>query len=103
MVRMRGTLLKFALNFGVVSTILLLAILSSSNATPAQQNQPLLRITSPVDGTVVNRGQTITVVATPLPGINFSKVIIIGEGPIGFSQILTTPPFQFSVTIPPDA
>ncbi|MFQ5961600.1 MAG: Ig-like domain-containing protein [Candidatus Methylomirabilales bacterium] len=34
------------------------------------------------------------------PRWNFAQVIIIGEGPIGFSEVKTAQPFDFSLTIP---
>jgi hypothetical protein len=73
-------------------------LLSSSSGA----QQPLLRITAPTDGTVVTPGQTVTVIATAAQGITFSKVLIIGEDPIGFSNIQTNPPFQFLVPVPQD-
>ena len=68
----------------------------------AELDKPQLRITSPVDGTVVTPGQKVRVVATAAPNVKFSKVIIIGQNPIGFSDICANPPFQFTITIPGD-
>jgi len=74
-------------------------ILVFPHASPAQ-SQPALEITFPQDGTVVAPGEMITVVVTPSPGMTFVQVMIIGEGPIGFSEVKTTAPFEFMLTIP---
>ncbi|HXP68384.1 MAG TPA: hypothetical protein VOA88_03795 [Candidatus Dormibacteraeota bacterium] len=72
---------------------------------PKGQTQSLpvvLRITSPADGTVVHPGQAVTVIVTPTQGGSFSKVFLVAEHPIGIgaNQVLTDPPYQFSITIP---
>lgn len=36
------------------------------------------------------------------PAGAFREVIVIGQGPIGFSEIRTAPPYQFSMRIPRD-
>src|SRR2546425_1452210 len=69
--------------------------------SPAQQSLPI-QIISPTDGTTVAPGQTITVVVSAASSVNFAQVVIIGEDPIGFSDVKTRPPFIFSMTIPPD-
>jgi hypothetical protein len=66
-----------------------------------QMDSPELQITSPADGTVVILGQSITVVVTPAPGQILAEVSIVGADPIGLTPPVTTPPFQFSITIPP--
>jgi hypothetical protein len=68
----------------------------------AQSLPVVLQITSPADGAVVNPGQTVTVIVTPSQGGTFSKVFLVAEHPIGTgaSQVLTSPPYQFSITIP---
>ncbi len=65
----------------------------------ALQAQPSLRITSPTDGTVFNPGQTIPVMVNAAPA-TFQTVIVAGDLPLGFSQILTAPPYQFQMPIP---
>lgn len=32
----------------------------------------------------------------------FATVVVVGELPLGFSQVLTAPPYQFQMQIPPD-
>jgi hypothetical protein len=64
------------------------------------QSAPL-QITAPASGTVVYPGQTITVIVASSPGIALTGVGVVGDSPIGFSQLLTAPPFHFQVAIPP--
>ena len=59
-----------------------------------------LQITSPASGAVLAPGSTTTVVVALAPGVSVRNVIIIGQTPIGFSEALTSPPFQFPITIP---
>jgi hypothetical protein len=61
-----------------------------------------LQITSPTNGAVVRPGQTVTVTVADSPVGAFQEVIVVGQNPIGFSQVLTAPPYQFSILIPPD-
>jgi Bacterial Ig domain/IPT/TIG domain len=61
-----------------------------------------LQITSPVDGAVVRPGQTLTISVSASPPSAFQSMIIIGQGPLGYSQILTGPPYQFSLQVPAD-
>lgn len=67
---------------------------------PGLAQEPLVQITSPPDGSVVNPGQAVSVVVTPADGVTLTQVAVIGENPIGFGQLATTAPFQVSVTIP---
>jgi hypothetical protein len=52
-------------------------------------------IMSPSSGAVVNPGQTVNVSVT-VSG-TFQQVFLIGERWLGFSQILSSAPYQFSV------
>ncbi len=63
--------------------------------------QAALQITSPADGTMVNPGQTLNVTVSS-SGATFAQVIVMGQDPMGFSQVLTAPPYQFSIQIPSD-
>ncbi|MBI4489692.1 MAG: DUF11 domain-containing protein [Deltaproteobacteria bacterium] len=87
------------------SLVLFLLILTFPQLIVAQEEVPpelrtdLLRIVSPADGAVVAPGQTITVVVEVAPGSPFTHIGVIGEN-IGFSEPKTTPPFDFSLTIP---
>jgi hypothetical protein len=66
----------------------------------AQQGAPLLQITSPADGAIVNPGQTISVTVTSPAGATFTEVGVVGEDPIGFSNLANSAPSQLSITIP---
>jgi TonB family protein len=62
--------------------------------------QPSLEITSPVDGTVVHPGQTLSVtVKTAKP---YAMVELAVNGGFGFLQPLRTAPYMFSIEIPKD-
>lgn len=92
------------LGFSAVAITIIVAtalVVLNIKVGSAQQG-PTLQITSPPDGTVVAPGDTVLVVVTPAPDTTFAQVIIIGQGPIGFSEVKTSPPFEFSLTIPVD-
>ena len=61
-----------------------------------------LQITAPASGVVVAPGQTVSVTVVSSGG-TFSQVGVVAEYPIGFSNLLTAPPFQFSVAVPATA
>jgi hypothetical protein len=69
-------------------------------ATLALSGQTL-QITSPPDGTVVAPGQVVIVTVAASPASAFQEIIILGGGGIGSTSMLTAPPYQFSVQIPP--
>lgn len=66
-----------------------------ASLAPAQTVQ----ITSPSTGTVVNPGQTLTVTVA-VSGATLIHAFAAGDTPIGFSQDLTSPPYQFNIQIP---
>jgi hypothetical protein len=66
----------------------------------AQTHPRILQISSPLDGTVVHPGQTIAVTVVPTTGDPLTSVSIIGETPFGLAPAVTTPPYQFSITVP---
>lgn len=74
-------------------------ILLFVSARPAH-TQPPIQITSPSTGIRVGPGAPLTVVVTLGPGISVSQMTIAAEDPIGISDFLTAPPFQFPLTIP---
>ena len=85
-----------------VAAIAAFAIIVAATGNIRAQGFPvLLQITSPANGTVVNPGQTIDVVVTPTSGDTFNAVLLTGDLPI--DQTLATPPYKFSITIPPKA
>lgn len=61
----------------------------------------LLQITSPLNGTVINPGQTIQVTVTSPANVSFKAVAVVGE-PIGISRIATSLPATFSFSLPTD-
>jgi hypothetical protein len=77
--------------------ILLAWILTASFSAAS----PTVTIASPAEGTAFHPGQamSVTVDATPLA---FKTVIVVGDLPLGFSQILTAPPYRFRMQIPLD-
>jgi hypothetical protein len=68
-------------------------------ASPALLAQPSPRITSPADGTLVHPGQSIKVTVEVVSG-KFEKVGVIGGNAIGGSDVLTAPPYEFTMRIP---
>jgi hypothetical protein len=75
-------------------------ILALSLPIAARQGQPTLRITSPTSGFLVNPGQVVPVsVSSPTPSA-FTRIIIVGQGALGLSDIATALPAQFSITVP---
>lgn len=81
---------------------LVACVIAIASLAAAQQNPPVLQIISPIDGTIVNPGQVITVSVTSPANASFSGLTVIGEKPIGFSNLQTSVPAQFSLTIPTD-
>jgi hypothetical protein len=61
--------------------------------------QPTLRIIRPAEGAIINAGQALAVTVEASPANAFQGVFIIGADPIGFSQMLERPPYQFSLPI----
>ena len=61
--------------------------------------QPTLQITSPTDGTIVFAGESVTVTVAASGGV-FQQVYIVGYEPIGVTQPLAAPPYQFTISIP---
>jgi len=82
---------------GIALTILLPATIA---AVP--QARPVLQITEPSAGSIVNPGRTLTVkVTSPTPTL-FPEVALIGRDPIGFAGIISPLPGELSVPIPKD-
>lgn len=67
-----------------------------------QQTPPQLEITAPTGGTIAHPGETISVTVTSPAGVTFSQVAVVGEDPLGLSDIATSVPASFSFTIPTD-
>ena len=82
---------------------LLIAVLVLAAHPPATAGaQALLEISSPAAGSIVNPGQTMTVVVTSPANAAFLGVGVIGESPIGMSTVASALPAQFSFDIPAD-
>jgi hypothetical protein len=64
------------------------------------QNPPQLQISSPTNGSIFNPGQTLSVTVTSPANIAFTQVAVVGQDPIGVTDIATSVPAQFSLTIP---
>lgn len=92
--------ISYRASLGVIlfAARLLLAALVIASACVAQQ--PQLQISSPVDGAVVNPGQTILVTVTSPANIVFTSVAVAAEDPLDLANIATSVPAQFSLTIP---
>jgi hypothetical protein len=79
-----------------------IVILALTNAGAAPQSPAVLQISSPNSGIVISPGQVVPVtVSSPTPSA-FTNIIVIGQGPLGFSNIAASLPAQFSVTVPAD-
>src|SRR5207247_5624535 len=77
-----------------------IAMLTTGRLGLAQQNRPLLHITSPANGAIVHPGQTVTVLIAPETGAFFTHVIAAAEDPIGYSSVADRVPFEVSLHIP---
>jgi hypothetical protein len=60
--------------------------------------QPTLQITSPANGAHVEPGQTLNI--TVAASGTFQMVAVLGSNPLGASQVLSAPPYQFSIKVP---
>ena len=81
----------------------LLAVLLLIEQSPATSGaQAALEITSPAAGSIVNPGQTMTVVVTSPANVAFLGVGVMAESPIGMSDIASELPARFSLNIPGD-
>ncbi len=73
-------------------------LFATAGVLPAQ---PSLRITSPAAGTVVNPGKSIKVVVEA-SGV-FRNVAVVGCDPIGGSDMLAAPPYEWTIEVSKDA
>jgi hypothetical protein len=79
--------------FKTIATVSLAAMLSAGLLPAAG-----LTINSPADGSSTSPGTTLPV--TVAASGSFTEVVVVGEGPIGFSKVISTAPYQFNLTIP---
>jgi len=73
-----------------------------STMSQAQQGQPLLQISSPADGAIVSPGQSVNITVTSPAGANLSNIGLIGNAPLGLSDVTASLPAQISIVIPSD-
>lgn len=66
----------------------------------AQTGQSLLKIESPANGSVVNPGQTVKIRVVSATSAAISFVGVVGEDPLGMSELAKSVPAEFSITIP---
>lgn len=64
------------------------------------QHLPELQITSPADHAIFNPGQAIPITVASPAGLSFKAVGVVGESILGLSNIATSVPAKFSLTIP---
>jgi len=69
---------------------------------PSWAAEPTLKITAPADGAVVDPAKEFTVEVEAEPAVAFQTVAVIGENPIGLSDVLTAPPYRFTMKTKPD-
>jgi hypothetical protein len=79
--------------------LLVLPLSAAGQETGSKAKTGNLQITSPVNGAVVNPGQTITVAVTSPTHQPFREVLIVGEGALSIRSIPSIPG-QISLTIP---
>jgi len=100
--------LRVGLGLGAISVTISILIYGSLLARPAHTQQSInaqqtpIQIVSPASGTIISPGSSITVNVSLASGLTVKGMIIVGEDPIGFSDGLLSPPFQFPMTIPID-
>jgi len=80
--------------------LMLTATVGTAHLSSAQSNAPLLQITSPADQSRVAPGQTLSVTVTSSADTPITQVGVIGEDPIGFSNVATSVPAEISLDIP---
>jgi len=86
----------------VVLAAIVLTTLVPASISAVPQTKPVLQITEPASGSIVNPGQMLTVkVTSPTPAL-FPEVALIGEDPIGFAGNISRLPGELSVPIPKD-
>ncbi len=80
------------------------AVWAQSPNSAAAQNMAVmgLAIESPAEGAVVHQGQTVPVTVISPTGLKLKMVGLIGESPMGFSEVKESVPAQLSMTVPRD-
>src|SRR5687767_15211465 len=70
--------------------------------SPLLSAQLSLQITTPANKTIVRPGQSLAVQVSATGG-TFQQVVILAGHPLHSSQILTAPPYNFTIQIPTNA
>ena len=94
--------MKFSFSAFKSGCVTLLVLMILSFLPYALGQTPLLQITAPAGGTVVNPGTTLSVTVTSPANATFTQVAVIGEDPVGLSNVAATVPAQLSLAIPLD-
>ena len=80
-----------------------LALVAVARISDAGQAPAMLAISSPSNGAIVRPGQPLSITVTSPVHAEFAGVGVIGEGPIGETNLATSLPAQFSLAIPLEA
>lgn len=83
---------------GFAWTVMALCLVAVGGQAHAQTEA--LVITSPASGTKVRPGQSVTVTVSVSGGVTFKMMMLGGEDPIDLGELLTTPPYSFTITVP---
>lgn len=78
----------------------LLAAIVATALSSAQTGQSPIKIESPANGSVVNPGQTVKIRVVSTTNAPVSFVGIVGEDPLGMSELVKSVPAEFLITIP---
>jgi hypothetical protein len=84
-------------NYTAIRPVVRMVVTAILSAGPLAADSTLA-IASPADGSTARPGTNLPVTVTPTG--SFTEVVVVGEGAIGFSRVLTAPPYQFSLAIP---
>jgi Bacterial Ig-like domain (group 2) len=89
---------RAAITASIISIIVLGSYPTLTDA--ASQSTTQLQITSPASNAIVHPGQTLAITVVSPSNTGFSNVAVIGEDPIGFSNVANSLPAQVSLAIP---
>lgn len=87
--------MKF-IHWGLILSLYLLMSSIDIGSSKAEIISQDLQIVSPAEGTVIAPGQTFTVIVSVAPGSSFTELGVVGDLDIGFSDVKTAPPYEFS-------
>ncbi len=84
----------------ILTALVLTVIVATTHTSAAQTSATLLQIASPANHSRVAPGQTVSVTVTSSADTSITAVGVVGEDPIGLSNVATSVPAQFSLAIP---